>query len=140
MSDTCEKGSPNRFGKKTKKFQNNAHSMIPLDEAQTLLKLNNILLRDARIAGGVRRTKKSRGILKIKCRTVVLSVGGQGDMNKEGRQEFQQQGHFLFVFEAHFNIIPKACVCVCVSVCMYPFKFCAFKLKEKRLHDKKCTL
>ena len=34
--------------------------------------------------------------------------GGQGDMNKAGRQEFKQRGHFLFVlFEAHFNIIPK---------------------------------
>ena len=30
------------------------------------------------------------------------------------------------LFEAHFNIIPKAYVCVS------PFKFCAFKLKKKK--------
>lgn len=69
-----EKHLQNRLRKKTS-FHNNARSMIPLAEAQSLLQPNGLLLRDAYIAGRRRRTKESRGIIKMTCVMVVLSVG-----------------------------------------------------------------
>ena len=61
-----KKNLQNKLGKKTT-FQNNAPSMIPLEKAQTLLKADNIMLRDTHIADGVRRIKENRWIIKIKC-------------------------------------------------------------------------
>lgn len=81
-----KKNLQNKLGKKTT-FQNNAPSMIPLEKAQTLLKADNIMLRDTHIADGVRRTKKNRWIIKIKCMVVILfgprSGGWEGEEDRE---------------------------------------------------------
>lgn len=62
--------------------------MIPLEKAQTLLKADNLMLRDTHIADGVRRIKKNRWIIKIKCIVVVLSArgGGRGGGRREHRE------------------------------------------------------
>lgn len=81
-----KKNLQNKLGKKTT-FQNNAPSMIPLEKAQTLLKADNIMLRDTHIADGVRRIKKNWWIIKIKCMVVILfgprSGGWEGEEDRE---------------------------------------------------------
>ena len=83
-----KKNLQNKLGKKTT-FQNNAPSMIPLEKAQTLLKADNIMLRDTHIADGVRRIKENRWIIKIKCMVVILFGwrGGGGRERRTGRYE-----------------------------------------------------
>ena len=83
-----KKNLQNKLGKKTT-FQNNAPSMIPLEKAQTLLKADNIMLRDTHIADGVRRIKENRWIIKIKCMVVILfgRRGGGGRERRTGRYE-----------------------------------------------------
>ena len=76
-----KKNLQNKLGKKTT-FQNNVPSMIPLEKAQTLLKPDNIMPRDTHIADGVRRIKKNRWIIKIKCMVVILAGRGGGSAGK----------------------------------------------------------
>lgn len=72
-----KKNLQNKLGKKTT-FQNNVPSMIPLEKAQTLLKPDNIMLRDTHIADGVRRIKKNRWIIKIKMHGSDSLGAGRG--------------------------------------------------------------
>lgn len=103
-------------------------------KAQTLLKPNSILVRDAHFAGGGRITRKSRGVIKIKYSGVVLSVGGQGDRTARAGRSFSSKvisclclrlnlAESLKRATVHTRVC-AVCMYTHARLCAYPSQFC----------------